>query len=90
MKGNGNIKMYKSVKNAKDSRDGSADPVRQAVTRKFGIVVLLHRDAYENMVKDLGDIKGGADESSGVAEPSHGPTWLIHSIIRLEKGEFEH
>ena len=60
------------------------------MTRQFRIVVLLHWDAYEDVVEDLGNIKGGADKSSGVTEPSHGHAWLEDSFVRPEKGQFDH
>ena len=57
--------------------------------RQFWIVVLLHWDAYEDIVEELGSVKGGADDCSGVAEPSHGYTGLENSFVRPEKGQFE-
>ena len=64
----------------KDGRDGSADLAGQAVTWQFRILVLLHRDAYEDIVENLGNIEGCTDESSGVTEPSHGHAWLENSF----------
>ena len=60
------------------------------MTRKSRIVVLLHRDADENVMEDLGDIEGDADGGSDVAKPSHGLARLERPFVRPEKGQFDH